>query len=62
MPPIPYTLGIDVFHGDGPIAWPAVLTAGYSFGFAKATEGTPPNDSVPSAIVPVGIPNAAPLP
>ena len=29
---------------------------------ATATEGTPPNDSVPSAIVPVGIPNAAPLP
>ena len=39
MPPIPYTLGIDVFHGDGPIAWPQVLAAGYSFGFAKATEG-----------------------
>ena len=45
MQPTTYALGIDVFHGDGTIAWPSVLAAGYSFAFTKATEGLGSPDS-----------------
>lgn len=32
--------GVDVYHGDDPIDWTKVKSAGYSFAFLKATEGT----------------------
>ncbi len=34
-----YAVGIDVAHFDGEVDWAAVLEGGWSFGFAKATEG-----------------------
>ncbi len=34
-----YAVGIDVAHFDGEVEWAAVLAAGWSFGYAKATEG-----------------------
>ncbi len=33
-------LGVDVSHWDSTITWPSVKAAGYSFVWAKATEGT----------------------
>src|SRR6516164_9859243 len=38
-------LGIDVSHFQGSITWPSVKSAGYSFAWAKATEGVTFNDS-----------------
>src|SRR5437870_1723458 len=38
-------LGIDVYHGDGTINWTSVKNAGYSFAFAKSTEGLTFTDS-----------------
>ena len=35
----PYTLGVDVSHYEGNVDWARVLSAGYSFGFCKASQG-----------------------
>ena len=32
-------MGIDVYHGTGPVNWGRVRDAGHSFGIVKATEG-----------------------
>lgn len=37
-------LGIDVYEGDGNIDWSALKSAGYTFAFVKATEGSTEQD------------------
>ena len=32
--------GIDVYHGDGEVAWPSVYSSGITFAYIKATQGT----------------------
>ncbi len=39
-PPATYLNGIDVSHYQGTVNWTSVAKAGYTFAFAKATEGT----------------------
>ncbi len=37
--------GVDVYHGDGAVDWPAVYAGGCKFAFVKATQGTTVTDS-----------------
>jgi len=43
--PFVQVLGVDVYSGNGTINWNAVTAAGYSFAYAKATEGVGYTDS-----------------
>lgn len=43
--PVVPILGVDVYSGNGTINWNAVKAAGYTFAYAKATEGVGYTDS-----------------
>jgi hypothetical protein len=43
--PLVQVLGVDVYSGQGVINWSQVLAAGYTFAYAKATEGIGYTDS-----------------
>lgn len=42
-------MGVDVYHGDGPIKWPEVAAAGHSFAILKASEGLDGTDAALAA-------------
>ncbi|HTA61477.1 MAG TPA: GH25 family lysozyme [Bacteroidia bacterium] len=44
-PPAPKILGVDVYSGNSTINWSQVKAAGYTFAWAKATEGVGYTDS-----------------